>query len=215
MDIERFPGAILTRPFPSGSRRAGVVGLLAMFLGGCAGKAPAPDPGMSQGTPPDLRGSRVMVYPVQENRGVPGDAEAELAYGLRQRGAGVTWIFPPELERAVSRSPGLNARTRGLPVGMFESAEVERVGDPLYGDLRRLAALVDGEVALVPVRLSLLPAEEGSSTVRMSAALIHVRTGRVLWFGVVEGDPGSREDPRGLASVVDRLARTLLWYAGG
>lgn len=156
-----------------------------------------------------------MVLPVQENLGVPGDPEAELAFGLRQRATGVTWILPPEIERSLARSPGLDAKTRGLSVGAFEGAEVRRVGDPLYGELRRLAALVDGEVAFLPVRMSLQVAEDGLAAVRLSSALVHVRTGRVMWFGVVEGDFVASDDPRGLASAVDRLARTLLWYAPG
>jgi hypothetical protein len=51
--------------------------------------------------------------------------------------------------------------------------------------------------------------------VRFSVALIHLQSGRVLWFGVVQGDAREADDPRGLASAVDRLARALFWYAGG
>jgi hypothetical protein len=184
-------------------------------VGACAHRAAPPEPGTSQGTPPDLRGSRVMVLPLQDNRGVQGDVDAELAFGLNGRGTGVDWILPAKLQEAVDRAPGLNASLRGLPVGTFEAAEVRRVGDPLYGDLRRLSALVDGEVALIPVSAAPQPDSTGAFAVRLSTALVHVRSGRVLWFGVVEGDAGPPNDPRALASVVDRLARTLLWYAGG
>jgi hypothetical protein len=104
-------------------------------------------------------------------------------------------------------------RVRGLPVGTFEAAEVERVGDPLYGELRRLGTLVAADVALVPVRASAEPAD-ADVAVRLSVAVIHLVSGRVLWFGVVEGSGHPPDDPRGLASAVDRLARTLLWYAG-
>jgi hypothetical protein len=184
-------------------------------VGACAHRAAPPEPGTSQGTPPDLRGSRVMVLPLQDNRGVQGDVDAELAFGLNGRGTGVDWILPAKLQEAVDRAPGLNASLRGLPVGTFEAAEVRRVGDPLYGDLRRLSALVDGEVALIPVSAAPQPDSTGAFAVRLSTALVHVRSGRVLWFGVVEGDAGPPNDPRALASAVDRLARTLLWYAGG
>lgn len=193
-------------------RRAGVVGLTALLLGACAHSAPPPEPGTSQGVPPDLRGIRVMVLPVQQNMGVPGDPDAELAFGLGERGRGVDWILPAELDRALERSPGLNASTHGLQVGAFEAAEVRRVGDPLYGQLRRLAAVVDGQVALIPVRATLEPDSVAGTAVRLSTALIDVRTGRVLWFGVAQGDAGPPDDPRPLASTVDRLARTLLWY---
>jgi hypothetical protein len=156
-----------------------------------------------------------MVLPVQENLGVPGDLDAEVAFGLRGRGAGVTWIMPPELQQVVDRSPGSNLRVRSLPVGVFTMAEVRRIGDPLYGDLRRLSEFVDAEVALIPVRA--WTATEGAEDprVRLSMSLVDVRTGRVLWFGVTEGSPHPLDDPRALASVVDRMARTLLWYAAG
>jgi hypothetical protein len=156
-----------------------------------------------------------MVLPVQSNLGVPGDVDAELAFGLNGRGQGVDWILPARLQEAVDRAPGLGASLRGLAVGQFETAEVRRVGDPLYGELRRLAALVDGEVVLIPVTAGPAPDSTGAVAVRLSAALVHVRTGRVLWFGVAQGDAGPPEDPRALASAVDRLARTLLWYARG
>jgi hypothetical protein len=97
-------------------------------------------------------------------------------------------------------------------------AEVERVGDPLYGQLRRMAALVDAEAALLPVQVSFDANEalEGAAPrVRFTMALIETRTGRVLWFGIEEGGEYPRRDPRGLASAVERVARTLLWYVRG
>ena len=153
-----------------------------------------------------------MVLPFQDATGLAGDADAELAFALQGRGRGVTFVLPTRLQEALDRSPGLGGRIRGLSVGAFGAAEVKRVGDPLYGDLRRVASLVDAEVALVPLRLWVEPGTAGSR-LRASAALLHVRTGRVLWFGFVEGEPRDPADPGALAQVVERLARTLLWYA--
>ncbi|HKJ02757.1 MAG TPA: hypothetical protein VJ997_09890 [Longimicrobiales bacterium] len=155
----------------------------------------------------------MMVFPFQDARGVDGDADAEIAFGLRDRGPEVTWIFPTRLQEVLDRSPGMS-RIRGLPVGVFSTGEVRRVGDPLYGELRRLGALVDGEVALIPLVVAAQPADSLGVAVRVSAAVIHVRTGRVLWFGMVEGDHHETADPATLASAVDVLARTLLWYSG-
>jgi hypothetical protein len=154
-----------------------------------------------------------MVFPVQENRGVGGDPDAELAFGLQERGEGVTWIFPEEMEDALTRSPGLDVSLHAMPVGMFTGSEVERVGDPLYGELRRMGALADATVALIPLRALAETSPDGTVAVQLWATLIHVRTGRVLWFGVVEGERTAPDDPRGLASAMDKLARTLLWYA--
>lgn len=181
----------------------------------CAGRTSPPEPGTSRGSPPDLRGASVMVLPVQAVHEVGGDADAELSFGLTDRRAGVTWIFPARLEEALSRAPALDTRVRGLSVGTFSQAEVRRVGDPLYGELRRLAELVDAEVALLPLSAVAVTVPDGGTSVRFTVATVHVRTGRVLWFGVVEGEPHPAGDPRGLASAVDTLARTLLWFAPG
>ncbi|MHB1194959.1 MAG: hypothetical protein ACYC6F_18205 [Longimicrobiales bacterium] len=186
---------------------------LALAVSACGrGRAPVPEPGASQGTPPDLRGSTVMVLPFQGATGVTGDVDAELAFALRDRGPGVDWVLPTRLQQALDRSPGLNVRIHGLQVGVFSAAEVQRVGDPLFGDLLRLGSLVDAQTALLPVRAWVAP-EEGGSRVRISAALVQVRTGRVLWFGLVEGALAEGEDPAALASAVDALTQKLLWYA--
>ena len=166
------------------------------------GRTAAPEPGTSQGTPPDLRGSRVMVLPVQDVRGVDGDADAELAFGLQDRTREVNWIFPARLQEVLDRSPGVS-RIQGLPVGVFSTGEVRRIGDPLYGDLRRLGAMVDGDVALIPLTAVAQPPDSLGVAVRVSAAVIHVRTGRVLWFGMVEGEHHGVSDPGALASGMD------------
>ena len=89
---------------------------------------------------------------------------------------------------------------------MFLQAEVNRLGDPLFGTLVRLGGLTGAEVALLPVELRWR--EEGSYT--LSAALVDVRSGRVAWYGVVEGLPGEMDDPGAVASATEALSRVLL-----
>jgi hypothetical protein len=149
-----------------------------------------------------------MVLPVQLMNSVPPGvlADEELAHALRSRGQGVTWVFPPGLEEALERSPGVPARISGLPVQVFDQAEVNRIGDPLFGNLLRLSTLTGAEVALIPTKLEY--AETGAYV--LGAAIIAARTGRVGWYGVLEGIAGEAENPAALASVADLLARTLL-----
>ena len=149
-----------------------------------------------------------MVLPVQLKTGVPGGvlADSELAHALRTRSEGVSWVFPDEMDEILARSPGVSARIRGLPVQMFLQAEVDRVGDPLFGHLVRMAALTGADVALIPVELKY---GEGEAFL-LSAALIRIRTGHVAWYGVSEGDPGDPEHPATLASVAEMFARALL-----
>jgi hypothetical protein len=77
-----------------------------------------------------------------------------------------------------------------------------------------MAALVDAQAVLLPVQ-AVFASEAGEDpTIQLAVALIEVRTGRVRWFGIVEGGTFPARDPRGLASTADLLARTLLWYVG-
>jgi hypothetical protein len=176
------------------------------------GTAPPPEPGTIRGMAPDLRGVRVVLLPVQQSYAVPGDPDAELADGLRARGRDVMWISAAEVDEALARTPGMQARTRGLPVGIFTQAEVQRIGDPLYGELRRIAALVSADAIVVPVQMAIAAEPDEDPRVRTWTALIDVRSGRVLWFAVLEGGAFPAGDPRALASAVDEVSRSLLWY---
>ena len=193
--------------------------LLGVCLGAaaCAASTPPPEPGTIQGFAPDLRGRRVILLPVQQNLGVPGDLDAELAFGLQDRASDIDWVLAREVDEMLARSPAVQARTRGLPVGSFTVAEVQRVGDPLYGELRRMAALANADVVLLPVQAAMVTdttTVDVDPKVRFWTALIEVRTGRVMWFSVLEGESHPAGDPRGLASAVDEVARSLLWYMG-
>jgi hypothetical protein len=110
------------------------------------------------------------------------------------------------MDEILQRSPGVPAQIRGLPVQVFLQAEVNRVGDPLYGHLLRLAGLTGADVALIPVELKY--GEDAAYLI--AAALISTSSGRVIWYGVMEGDSGEAQSPAALASVAEMLARALL-----
>ena len=161
-----------------------------------------------------------MLFPVQALQGIGESVDAELAFALANRGGGVDWVLPAQMTRATASSPGLDARLTGLPVGMFMQAEVSRVGDPLFGFLRRMGALMSSDVALIPVMARYRPESPGGagvanapatpSGIEIAATLIAIRTGQVLWFGLVEGSPGPANDTRALATAADALSRRLL-----
>jgi len=187
--------------------------LAAVLTFGCGGTAAAPVAGSSEGFIPDLRGREVMVFPVQIRTGVPGDASPEIVFALRAKGTEVDWIFPDELEALLARAPAVDSSVRGLPVGIFLNAEVQRIGDPLFGQLRRLGALTGSDIALIPVAVR--PGAEGvggASVVEIVATIVNVRNGQVIWFGIVAGRPGSVADFGSVASAVESLVETLLWY---
>jgi hypothetical protein len=192
-----------------------LVGFVAVVAStACAASRPgAPTVGEGRGQIPDLRGQRVMVLPIQRTTTVRDDADSEIEYVFSERGEGVDWVFPGELSRALERSPGMQTSARGLPVSMFLESEVNRVGDPLYGRLRRLGALVNSDLVFLPVRMRYSAVNTaGEMGIEISAALIQVRTGRVVWYGVVGGQPGPVDNFANVATAVEALAAQVLWF---
>ncbi|MEZ4415629.1 MAG: hypothetical protein R3E10_07735 [Gemmatimonadota bacterium] len=191
--------------------RSGPLGALLVMAAGCASAPQAPpQAGQARGALPDLEGQKVMVFPVQRVRGLGSelDPAAEVAFAFEARG-GAEWILPTELRRAVARTPGLTVSADGLPVDMFLRAEVDRIGDPLFGILRRMAALTGADLALVPVEARSAPSDaEAGQTVEIAAALINARTGRVFWYGVVDG-VSSAGSAGALAGAAEALARAV------
>jgi len=187
--------------------------ILTVAVLGCGvGSAPEPpEPGWERGGVPELRGASVLLLPVQGQAGVPGDLDAELAHGLREAGPTVRWIAGRELAEVAEGAGRLGGDPRNLPVAIFEMGEVERVGDPLFGTLYRLAALTDATYAVLPVTARGQASEEdGRSAVILNVALLDPRTGRVLWQAILQGDPEATDTPAPATSVAERLARRLL-----
>jgi len=223
------PAAVRRSAVPKGSpapglRRAGALAArlaaLAALAGpaACAGGRPPPSADRPAPRPPDLAGAAIMVLPVQPGGILPGEAgggppaaelDAELAYWLAERGPQVRWVFPPQLERALARSPALQMDLRALAVAGFRRAELRTIGDPLFGQLRALGGLADARFALLPVGAAFRPASGGAGRLELAAALIDTVGGRVLWFGVVAGAPGPPDDPAHAARAAQALARTL------
>ena len=56
-----------------------------------------------RGFVPDLRGTKVMVLPLQRRSGLRDDLDPEIAYALQARGAGPNWIMPDDLARPLAR----------------------------------------------------------------------------------------------------------------
>ncbi len=203
-----FPTPHLRTPTAALSTLAGL-----LFLAACAGGR-TPEPASGPLAAPGLAGQRVVVFPVQ-NASVPGDADRELTFALSGRGGTDQWVLPGDLRRSLARSPQLDVPLDQLPVGQFLRAEVRRVGDPLYGMIRRAAALSGSALALLPVGIAFRPATPPADggTVELMAAVVNVTSGVVIWLDRVEGSASSEDDPAGLARVMDALATSLL--AGG
>lgn len=187
--------------------------MVVMALAGCSKNAAPPTPETTASAPPpSMIGASVMLLPAQPGPGggiarepVPG-FDGELAFWLAERAPRVSWVFPEEIERILARSPSIEIDLHALAVSSFHVAQVRNIGDPLFGDLNRLGALTDTRVALVPVAAGWVADEAGSGTVRISLALIDNRTGRVIWYGVAEGEPGPEGSREVAASAAEAVA---------
>jgi hypothetical protein len=192
-------------------RTAGIVTLfVAGTLAACGPRAVSPpQPGYERGAVPDVAGTHVMVLPLQIGAGEHPDLDSEIEYALGESGADVSWVFPSELRRALSRNPGMDLSVDDLPVRDFLMGELRRIGDPLFGDLYRLGVLNDASYALIPVEAHLNEGADGVS-LELTAALVEAQTGYVRWFGVVEGGEGAAGDVYLSATTAEALARRVV-----
>ena len=182
-----------------------------LLVAGCAARNTPPSADQPAAPPPILTGQVVMVLPAQHGPAggmsmepVTG-LDRELEFWLSEQTPRVQWVFASELERILARSPSLEIDLHSLAVSSFHRGEVRNIGDPLFGDLNKLGALTNARAALIPVAAAWIPDGAGSGRVEISVALIDNRTGRVIWTGVVAGQPG----PAGSAGVAATAAEAL------
>lgn len=192
----------------------------AAVLAACGGQRHAPPSPDAPPPPPRLAGTAVMLLPLQDaafaqlptEDGISAgeQMDAELAYWLAERGAGVRWALPERLREVLARSPGLGIDITSLDVAVFRQAQVNRVGDPLFGDLVRLGALVNARFALIPIAAGYRPGADGQpGRIELAATIIDCTDGRVHWFGLVAGEPGPASARATAASAAQALARAL------
>lgn len=194
-------------------KACGVVFLsLTTILTGCAGRSSVlAGPGFERGGLPDLRGAGVLALPLQLNNGVHSDVAHEIEFALRSRTNGEGWTLPEELRGILRANPGTQIVIDALPVQVFLSREVQRVGDPLFGDLYRLGVLTNTTFALLPIEARTRVTEgTNEAVVEIVAALLESRSGRVLWFGVVGGSAGPPGTLSAAATAAEALARRVI-----
>jgi len=166
-------------------------------------------PGWERGAVPGFQGERVLLLPVQDAGGIE-EFDRELEYALRARSPEVHWVGSATITRLAGEAGRLGADPDDLPVGVFEQGRLDRVGDPLYGALYRLAAFGDARFALLPLSTRREATEEGRESVTIDVLLLEPRTGRVLWQGLVRGEETAPGTPASSASAAERLAAKLV-----
>lgn len=187
------------RPVPPLPALTALFALLALACGGREEPTvPEPPP-----VPPDLTGAFVLLLPTQ---GEPG-LDAELAFWLGERAPMTTWVPPERLREVVARSPGWRLRLDALPPGFTELRGTRRVSGQLYDHLRRLGAILDARLALVPYASPVV--DSAGVALQMTGVLVDVVGGRVVWHGTVRGDPAAPGERPSPASAAEALARAL------
>lgn len=192
-----------------------------LLAAACSGTERGAPPTPQSVPAPLLVGMSVMVFPVQygsvpvgvaELRHFPLDRQqldGEIAYWLPQNAPGVRWILPETIQRAITRSPTLDIDINNLAVTVFQQAQVKRIGDPLFGDLRRLAAVLNARLALIPVAAERIGATQDSARVQIATTVIDAHDGTVVWFGIIESDSTALGVDAGIASAAQTMARTF------
>lgn len=176
-----------------------VSGALAACGKGGESKAPEPPP------PMDLAGSRVMIIPARAR--APLELDQELVSRLTDRAPRTDWIPPAEVRETVASIParfGLDAPRSLVDIGSGQL----RLQDPLYGDVRRLAAVLDASMAVVPLATRLSRDSLGV-TLELGVVVVSIHGGRVLWFHTVKGGPAETRAAAASAAA-EALARTLI-----
>lgn len=192
---------------PRQTRRAHAPAVALVLLGlaahaGCA-RQPAPD----SPAPPMLEGERVMLLPVRI--GEPDAVNAELARWLPERSPATDWILPDELQRTLDRQPAWRVRLNALPRTIAQaSGRGPHLVDPTYSELRRLAAVVDAFLAVMPVSVRELPGG-AAPAMELTAALVDVRGGQVMWLLTVRADGDPERPDAGASAVAEALARAM------
>ena len=209
----------IVRGGPTGTAAyIGVFGLVALFGTGCGGGPRPPAPGFGM-----LAGRTVLVLPVQGVRPSAGgwvggarngreaarEADAEIAFALRERGGRATWIVAEEQRDMLRRRPGIEVDPYALATDAMveEGSKIKRIRDPLYGEVRAIAALFDTRYAVWPMEVLYQPAEgEGAGRVGIRTLFLDARTGDVLWQGMVYGTPEIVSSAAALASAAQAFA---------
>ena len=179
--------------------------LVGLACGGARGNAePNPPP------PLDLDGRRIMLIPARP--GAPAELDRELAFWLTDAAPATDWILPEQIERTVASNPASRFDLDGPRTLKNMGGENYRIADPLYGDIRRLGAILDAGTAFIPLRFATRTDSLGM-TVELTAVVVLIQGGQVLWRHTVREGPVD-DEAHGAAESAAALARTLIRESG-
>jgi hypothetical protein len=117
-------------------------------------------------------------------------ANAALDTALRRDGRDVHWMGLEEQRGAVRRNPTLGLEPERFATAYLFEPGVDRIPDPLWAQVRTLAAITGARFAVVPAAAR-LAGRPGSVSAAYVLVVADARTGRVLWRGRAQGRPAA------------------------
>jgi hypothetical protein len=135
--------------------------------------------GDSSGVLPDLEPRRAAL--LQE-------ANATLDTAVRLNGRGVTWMGLEEQRRAARRNPTLGIDPDQFATSYLMGSTVDRIPDPLWGQVRSLGAITGSRFAVIPAAVR-IAGTAGALTASYIVVVADVRTGSVMFRARAIGRP--------------------------
>ena len=118
------------------------------------------------------------------------EANAALDTALRRDGREVTWIGLEEQRRAARRNPTLGLEPDHFATEYLFDPRVDRIPDPLWGQMRTLAAVTNARYAIVPAGVK-IGGTPGALTATYIVVVADARSGGVLMRMRVLGQPSA------------------------
>lgn len=108
-------------------------------------------------------------------------ADSLLAEALARRAPEVNWVMPPALRRLYRRAPGMLTDPDRMGQSVLRSEGIDQVPGNLNASLRKLSAMTDGRLVLVPAAVAFGADSSGQLQAALSMALVDARRGTVVW----------------------------------
>lgn len=113
-------------------------------------------------------------------------ADSMLIAVLAERTPEVAWVFPEELRKAAGMAPGHLTPPDRMATSVFRN-NIQKIPDPLWGQMRQLTGIVGDRYSLVPASLFFYSDSLGVGRAELTVVLAEVRLGEVRWRTVAKG----------------------------
>ncbi len=162
---------------------------------------------------------------------------SEVDFAISEEPMARAWTPPGDVVEQTGRNPMLDVDPEQLAYRAVLAADDDRpeLNEPLHGQLRKLTALLDARLVALPMRVWYVDADsaavvsgeagdgedgddegadddsasgEGRAVVQL--AVVDTRAGRVLWRGIIGGDPAPVDSGAALGTLASNLVRTLV-----